>query len=177
MLKIFNYRPRARKGTLQLSINMIVIIVLAMTILGLGLGFVRNQFKQIGSTGSQVQDQIKEQILEQMRTSGKKVAVQKQINLGRRESSVLGIGVKNVGESPMDLTMKVNFQSKKGTEGGDGEIDFFYDTTSFALGATEEKVISAEATSGKAAGTYIYTVEFWDGEDLYDKQSFFVKVS
>ena len=168
-----------KKATLQLSINAIVIIVLAMTILGLGLGFVRGQFKQIGSTGSQVQEQIKEQILEQMRTGGKKVAVQKQINLGRRESAVVGIGIKNVEEGPVDLEMNIAFKQKKG--GGEDEIEFFYDPGPFSLGPTEEKVLSAEASSGSSSGTYIYEVVYIyaDGDamgEVYDKASFFVKV-
>lgn len=169
---------RMKKGSLELSINAIVIIVLAMTILGLGLGFVRSQFKQIGSTGLQVQEQIKEQILEQMRTSGKKLAIQKQVNLERRESTVLGIGVMNVGDGPVTLSMDIEFKEKKGAGPGEGEgdIDFFYDSDEFTLTSTEEKVFSAEVTAGSASGTYLYTVTFYEGNEVYGKQSFFVKV-
>ena len=64
-----------RKGSLNLSIQAIVIVVIAFVVLGLGLGFVKNTFKDIGSTSKEVQSKIKEQILEDLRTSGKKLSI------------------------------------------------------------------------------------------------------
>ena len=59
-----------KKASLNLSIQAIVIVVLAMTLLGLGLGFVRSQFTNISDVSNIVQKQVKDQITNQLRTSG-----------------------------------------------------------------------------------------------------------
>ena len=58
-----------KKGDLNLSIQAIVIVVIAFVVLGLGLGFVRGQFKSIQETSTGVQEQIRQQILEDLRRS------------------------------------------------------------------------------------------------------------
>ena len=84
------------KGSLSLSINAIVIIVLAMTLLGLGLGFIRGLFADITDTTSTVQEQVKQQILEDLKTGDKKLSFStNQVVLGRGESEIISIGVKN----------------------------------------------------------------------------------
>ena len=63
-----------KKGSLNLSIEAIVIVVIAFVVLGLGLGFVRGQFKSITETTTSIQDQIRQQITEDLRTGDKKLS-------------------------------------------------------------------------------------------------------
>ena len=63
-----------KKGSLNLSIQAIVIVVIAFVVLGLGLSFVRGQFKSITETSTGVQEQIRQQILEDLRTGDKKLS-------------------------------------------------------------------------------------------------------
>src|SRR3989338_9645875 len=82
-----------KKGSLELSIQAIVIVVIAFTVLGLGLGFVKSQLGGLQKTASEVQSKIKEQILEDMRVSGKKVSVTSQITLERGSQVIENVGI------------------------------------------------------------------------------------
>ena len=97
---------KQKKGALELSINAIVIIVLAMTLLGLGLGFIRSQFTSIGEIGTGVQEQIKQQILEDLRTGNKKLSFPtSEVHINRRDASVIAMGIKNL-ESRKELSVQ-----------------------------------------------------------------------
>src|SRR3989344_1302023 len=97
-----------KRGSLDISIQAIIIVVLGMTLLGLGLGFVRSQFEQIGSIGTEVQSQVREQIIGQLRTSGEQISFPREVNLNRGESDVLTLGVQNVGSK--ELFFKLDLQ-------------------------------------------------------------------
>src|SRR3989344_6529797 len=87
---------RAKRGSLSLSINAIVIIVLAMTLLGLGLGFIRGLFKNIGETTGTVQEQVKQQILEDLKTGDKKLSFStNSLQMESSGSQTITIGARN----------------------------------------------------------------------------------
>lgn len=191
-----------RKASLNLSIQAIVIVVIAFVVLGLGLGFVKNTFKDIGGTTKEVQSKIKEQILEDLRTSGKKLSVTSQIQLERGNEIVENIGVVNTGLSERAFGIKVEFIKKQNPDGSPdtseeaaSEITFFYsDLVDKRLAPTAGDVfpltISAKSS---AAGNYLYKVNVLaedspgacaagapvpdSGCELYDTRSFFVRVS
>ncbi len=180
-----------KKGALQLSIQAIVVVVIAMTLLGLGLMFVRSQFKDLGGLSKEVTAQTEEQILQQLRTGGEKLAVQSELVLGKRESDIIGIGIVNTQDSPLYYRIQVNYKKAKNV-GEEGDINFFYDNeTWYRLDTVQEVVRSIEATAGTTSDTYIYEVEIkqcipqeeeyddekcFDWEQPFDKKSFFVKV-
>lgn len=86
-----------KRGSLELSINAIVIIVLAFILLGLGLGFIRSQFKGIKETTGQVQEQVRQQILEDLRTGDKKLSFpSERVLVDKGGVKDLAIGIKNV---------------------------------------------------------------------------------
>jgi len=74
MFEIFKIKKFKKKGALQLSINAIVIVVLAMSLLGLGLTFIRSIFKGLEEQRSEITEQVKQQILEDLRTGNKKLS-------------------------------------------------------------------------------------------------------
>jgi len=115
--KIFS--RKSKKASLNLSINAIVIIVLAMTLMGLGLGFIRSQFKGITETTSQVQEQVKQQILEDLRTGDKKLSFPtERITVARGESKDIAIGVKNT-KNTGELNFMVDIYTAQAKYPGD----------------------------------------------------------
>ena len=103
-----------KKGSLNLSIEAIVIVVIAFVVLGLGLGFVRGQFKSITETTTSIQDQIRQQITEDLRTGDKKLSFPtNEFTINKKESTVTAIGIKNTQQGT--LKYKIDVQR---TEGG-----------------------------------------------------------
>jgi len=190
-----------KKGSLELSIQAIIIIVIAFVVLGLGLGFVKNTFKDITSTTGEVQAKIKEQILEDLRTSGKKLSISSQLQLERGSEVVDNVGVVNTGLSSEYFGVSFEFikkQNPDGTAGPEGsandpqEIVFFYSSlVDKQLAPTQGDVIPVTISAkNSAAGNYLYKVDVWQcpftgGSQLepganckvYDTRSFFVRVS
>lgn len=191
-----------KKGSLDISIQAIVIVVIAFVVLGLGLGFVKSTFKDITSTTSDVQAKIKEQILEDMRVSGKKVSVTSQITLERGNQVIENIGIVNTGLSEKSFGIKISFikkQNPDGTPGAEGaendpqEIGFFYsELIEKRLSPTAGDVLPITVTAkSSAAGNYLYKVDvlaesapgacasgtIGAGCELYDTRSFFVRVA
>jgi len=192
-----------KKASLNLSIEVIIIVVIAFVVLGLGLGFVKGTFKDITGTTQEVQANIKEQILNDMRTSNQKLSVPGQITLERGEETVQGIGVLNTGTTGLKYGVKIT-PIKKLVPGEDPkndpvvinkEIVFFYsELIDQKLSATEGKVLKVTiSATNQASGTYLYKAEVFEDitiddscdpeEDtvsenckVYDTQSFFVKI-
>ena len=180
-----------RRSSLQLSINAIVIIVLAMTLLGLGLGFVRKQFASIGGISGDVQSQIKEQILEDLRTGNKKLSATRELKVNRGESQLLGIGVKNVVDDTLEFGIVVNCMREKtaGPEGCEDMVGkvFYDDSMTNSLSPTEANVFTAEFSAPRKTGTYLFEIlvnrsvageegQVNEAFEVYDRASMFLKV-
>ena len=154
-----------KKGSLELSINAIIIVVLAMTLLGLGLGFIRGMFKKITGTTETVQEQVKEQILEDLRTGDKKLSFPSvNVNLERGSTTTIAFGVKNTkGVGNINFIMDIRVTGAKGaaevTESAiyadnptvDAPITFFYNEGPFKLGAADSEVYAVQLTDDKNA--------------------------
>ena len=107
---------RHKRGSLELSINAIVIIVLAMTLLGLGLGFVRGLFKNITETTGTVQEQVKQQVLEDLKTGDKKLSFSSNsLQMESSSSQTVTIGVRN-SKSSGDLNFIVYVEALQATQ-------------------------------------------------------------
>ena len=154
-----------KKAALELSINAILIIVLAMTLLGLGLGFIRNQFSEIGDIGTGVQEQIKQQILEDLRTGNKKLSFPtSEVKIGRRDDTVIALGIKNVESKTINFVIQLR---EVGTP--EAEVLFRYqnatqigvsgsDPYPFSLGPAESEVYPVRIETGTTTGTNTYEV-------------------
>ncbi|MBU0470724.1 MAG: hypothetical protein KKA62_00435 [Nanoarchaeota archaeon] len=192
-----------KKASLELSIQAIVIIVIAFVVLGLGLGFVKNIFGGAKSTVSDVQEKIKEQILEDLRTSGKKLSISSQIQIERGGQLIENVGIVNTGLSEKSFGMKIEFIKKQKPDGSEDtntevagkEITFFYSAVvDKRLSPTAGDVLPLSISAkSSAAGNYLYKVNVYaedaanpgaclsgpasPGCELYDTRSFFVRVS
>lgn len=147
-----------KKGSLNLSIQVIVIIVIAMTLLGLGLGFVRSQFSQIGGIAAGVTQQVKEQITAQLRASGEKVDFPRDIQMARRDSEVLTLGVQNIGGSTLNFKLILGWDESNSdfNDTGQNPADFElrYDETCLHLSPADAEVYGIRAESVSIPGTY-----------------------
>ncbi len=182
-----------KKGSLNLSIQMIVIVVIAFVVLGLGLGFVRTQFSSISDTSSQVQKQIEQQVLDDLRRGNQKLSFPTdELILETGEDTVQAIGVKNTKDSSLMLRVAFEVKTSVSFEKFTSEVDFPFTTVggvstnskiiwngdlqSFPPG--EARVIPVTITAPDRIGTYLYKVviEQEDGS-VFDERTFFIKTS
>ncbi|MEW5897085.1 MAG: hypothetical protein AB1668_05305 [Nanoarchaeota archaeon] len=175
-----------RKGSLNLSIEAIVIVVIAFVVLGLGLGFVRSQFGSIQETTTSVQEQIKQQILDDLRTGNKKLSFPlTNINIEKGGSKDIAIGVKNTlptGELRYKLEMDI-LEMQEGTITGEdlaNQVKFFFDKSETTLAVTEARVHSIRVSAPGVKGNYLVKLKILNvgqGEGtVYDEKTFFVTI-
>ncbi|MBL7054694.1 hypothetical protein ISS05_02965 [Candidatus Woesearchaeota archaeon] len=180
-----------KKSSLELSINTIVIVVLAMTLLGLGLGFVRNMFEGVSDTTGTVQEQIKQQILDDLRRGDKKLSFPtNEITIEKGGSKVLAVGIKNTGSGELKFKLELwdsalvlptggiftggafiwddGVQTLAVNEANVYPIKLTAGTGTAATGTTHIVKIKAIIASGSSVGT---------GGDEYSSKSFFVTVT
>ena len=111
-----------KKASLEISIQAIIIIVLAMVLLSLGIVFIRGQFGKIIDIGGQVTDQIREQILDDLRRGDKKLSFpSNDIQIERNKAVTIAIGVKNI--EPSDLKFGILVYSIDKNDGEAGKPD------------------------------------------------------
>jgi len=185
-----------KRGSLNLSIEAIVIVVIAFTVLGLGLAFVKSQIGDLTKTSTQVQSSIRDKILEDMRSSGKKLSMTQDIKLERGKEVVENVGIVNTDTITKSFGIRIDavkMQKPDGTTvvGDNGDISFFYiDSIIKELPPTGGDVIPVTISAkSSAAGNYLYTVTVFDSQNCpassgstqgctvaYDTRSFFVKV-
>lgn len=167
-----------KKGALSLAINSIVVIVIAFVILGLGLGFVKNQLGSAEESTTAVQEQIRQQIMEDITSSNKKLNFPAQtLNIEKGKSKDIAIGVKNDRNGDLGFNIKVSTMSKQGEEGDFSDsIDFFYKEGPFTLKSTEANAYNIKLTP-KDKGTYLISLEIITTElEVYAEDSFFITV-
>ena len=172
-----------KKASLELGIRAIVIIVLAMTILGLGLGFVRVIFKNMEDTTITVTDQVKQQIMDDLRRGDKKLSFPRErITTESDTKEDIAIGVKNTGADELEFEIRIeeqvsgSFVNLDPTTNSPGS--FFWDNSDQTLSVGESRVYGILHQSEVAKNTYLYKIIIYDterGED-YDTKSFFVTV-
>ncbi len=191
-------RRWSKKASLNLSVEAIVIVVIAFTVLGLGLGFVKDQLGNVGKTTTEVQAKIKEQILEDMRTGGKKLAITQEIQLERGKETIETVGVVNTDSSVDKFGIKITPVKKQNPDGTPGSLEDMEKEVIFFYNELLEKELSPTVgdiipitikAKSSASGNYLYKVEAYKDSTCpggptgsttcpaYDSRSFFVKIS
>src|SRR3989338_1040193 len=161
-----------KKGSLNLSIEAIVVVVIAFVVLGLGLGFVRGQFKSITDTSTSVQEQIRQQILEDLRTGDKKLSFPATtLIIEKGESQDIAIGVKNTQNGELGFKILVQTQQQQGNDAATPEqlaaqVGYFYDTvTTFSLKPTEAEAYNIKVLANGDKGTYLVNLQIVNQAD------------
>lgn len=139
-----------KKGSLSLSMNAIVIVVLAFSMLGLGLFLTRSLFGDIQNTTASVNEQIRQQILDDLRTGNKPLSFpQNRINVGFGQTEIIAFGVKNTGSIGANYCVKFEALSKDGlTDPSLLDINFYYDEDAQTLGPQETVVVPTTIDAG-----------------------------
>lgn len=179
-----------KKASLNMAIEVIVIVVIAMTLLGLGLGFVRNQFGQITETTSTVQEQIKQQILDDLRVGNKKLSfpTERFTMIGGQKKD-MAIGVQNLLDTP--LSFKLSILKRNDDTGQFDPVlpltneagSFFWDNTDQKLSLGEARVFGILHQAETTKNTYLYKLVVVEVDSAgvetgeYDSKSFFVTVT
>ena len=100
---------KSKKASLELSIRVIVIVILAMTLLGLGLGFIRNTFSDISDIREDVTEQVRQNIVADLRNNDKKASFPKtEIEIKKGSSKVLTVGIRNKEDETLNYRMSFN---------------------------------------------------------------------
>jgi hypothetical protein len=151
-----------KKASLNMAIEVIVIVVIAMTLLGLGLGFIKSQFSGITSIGTEVTEQVREQITGQLRTSGAKMSFPRTVQMARGERKVLTVGVQNTGTDRIWFGFEVTLvdppseapdNPQSDHELDDYDIRYSSDPCSFFLEPSEADAYGINVKAPNTAGT------------------------
>jgi hypothetical protein len=182
-----------KKASLSLSINAIVIVVLAFVMLGLGLTLTRTVFKDIGNTAGSINEQIRQQILDDLRTGNKPLSFpQNRAVVEFGKESTIAFGIKNTGSETSYYCALLESRMKDSDD--DAEINFYYDTDPQRLTAQNTVVVPVTIDAGNAVdgqGLYRGKINIYEstadsvadcpetgGGDwtLYAQKSFFIQV-
>jgi len=170
-------------ASLDLSINAIVILILAITMLGLGLGFMKNLFTKTTGQLGQVGEDIKAQMVEQLRTSPNKLTMnQEDISVKKGEKKEIYFAVKDVQSSTDAVAFDIKVECKEPLSGdndklADTVINYFKKTREIKQGEIDVQKMVIEMPSQSASTTHPCSLTVIDssGKD-YDKKSFFITV-
>ena len=144
----------SKKGSLNLSINAIVIVVLAFVMLGLGLTLTRTVFSNITEQAVQINEQVRQQILDDLRTGNKPLSFpQNNVNVRYGEDKTIAFGIKNTGSGTRQYCAVLYDFHKDATN--ETNIEFFYEFAPQELSPQQTQVIPVSvATSGEEQGLY-----------------------
>jgi hypothetical protein len=174
-----------KKGSLNMSIEVIIVVVIAFVVLGLGLGFVRNQMKLTSETATGVQEQIKQQILEDLRTGDKKLSFPATtLTIEKGNAQDIAIGVKNTKNN--DLNFNIEIKSVKSQNNPEmssedlaQQVTFFYGSGPFTLKTTDAEAYNIKINGKGNKDTYLVNLKIVDTENPsipYAEKSFFVNI-
>ncbi|NOZ80907.1 MAG: hypothetical protein GXP63_04500 [DPANN group archaeon] len=102
------HRKRRKKASLNIAINAIVILVMAITMLGLGLGFIRDKFGSAGDLLDDVQQKVKEGIIEDFSSGPSIISFPKStFKISAGDSLVIAAGIKNQEETAKNFGVEL----------------------------------------------------------------------
>lgn len=174
---------RSKKGALELSINAIVVLILAITMLSLGLAFMKGLFKKTTGQLEQVGEDIKNQMVEQLRSSSAKLTLnQEDITLKKGETREIYYGIKNVetAEGSKSYPIAVECGTPLGggsplTTGDGGAITTFAASRQLGQGEIDVQKMIISIPSNADRKTHSCELKVGDN-GAYAKKSFFVTV-
>lgn len=167
-----------KKGSLELSINAIVILILAITMLGLGLGFMKGLFSKTTKQLGEVGEDIKAQMIEQLRTSSAKLTLREEdVNIPRSETKDVYFAVKNVEASQAFGVTAICGKALIGDALGDLDTIIADDALDESAVAVGKMIIKIDANADRTTHSCHVCVSRSGGNSCdYAKKSFFVTV-
>ena len=187
-----------KRGGLDLSIQTVVIVVLSLTLLGLGIAFIRNMFDDVTVTQERINDQIRDQILQDLAVGNQKMLFPHlDLSLAPNKIAYLQVGIKNMEDKSNEFKVSIkrsisseqftDIVSSQSPQDAESDAIFFWDATTQVIGAGESRVVPIFHEAESKKGTYLYKLEvLYGGQDgkidgvgdgTYDAKTFFVTVS
>ena len=167
---------------------LIIILILSLFLIGCG-------DRELSDGTAVVDNQIKAEILEDIRTSGKKLSINQDIRLNRGEALVEEISIINKILSQQNFIVQIE-PIKQQTPDRSGvifidtnnELSFFYNNLTMAFEPTEGRAIPVTISANdNASGTYLCSIKVYIDENdcginnlstcnLYDERKFFITI-
>ena len=170
-----------RKAVLDTSITVIVIALIDFVVIGLGVSFVSGQFKSISGAASEIQKEVKEQLMEELVLGEDKLVVlERNVNLDINQNQDLVFGVYNDLEKELVYEVEVEIGQKEQASNKDfsKDLDFLYHHGPFFLEKAQAGM-NLLKIQGKETGNYLVKITIYNknNNQEYAKKSFFVEVN
>ena len=170
-----------RKAALELSTGFIVVAAIGIIIIISAIFFVSNQFQTISGSATQIQQEIKEQLMEDLVTGNEKlVLLQNNINLDYGNDEDIIFGVHN--DLDTELVYGVNIEISQKEQAGDKDfskdLGLLYYKGPFFI-EKGQSGINLVKIQGDKKGTYLVKITITNKnneEETYAQKSFFVNV-
>ena len=149
-----------KKASLELSIRTIVIVILAMTLLGLGLGFIRNMFTDIGGIREDITEQVRQNIIADLRNNDKKISFPKtEVEIDKGSSEILTVGIRNKEDDT--FMYKMGFTPISGPDDLSLINNWFqFGEDKYELSASESDIRNVRLSIPRTAKTGSYFLTF-----------------
>ena len=161
-----------KRASLELSVRTIVIVILAMTLLGLGLAFVRNTFTDIGEIREEATGQVRQQIVDDLINTDKKISFTKtEVNIAKGSSEVLSVGLRNKKDETLNFKMRITAQAGPENADANDSLDWLqFRTDVQQLSSSDADVRSIRIAVPKSAisGSYFLIFDIIDVKDTPD---------
>ena len=177
-----------KKASLELSIRTIVVVVLAMTLLGLGLGFIQGMFKDITAISTDVSEQVRQQILDDLRTQNKRLSFpSSEVKVSSNGETIISIGVMNTLDQDINFLIMLLDEYGVDVSRGTEDNEFYWDNTEQFLEPGQAKVYGIKYFAPVTKGTTLYKIKIGLTQlgggplpagmsDEFDSKGFFVRV-
>ena len=131
-----------KRGGLEISVNSIVILIFAITILSLGLVFINKVFKKTTGTFTDIQDQVKNDLINKLRGSTDRLAFDnEEVRIPPGQTKEMYFAIRNDLDEDVSFTILGNggLEENSGKWSGGGSIISCYSTT-----ATDDYKVSVQ---------------------------------
>jgi hypothetical protein len=171
-----------RKAALELSTGFIVVAAIGIIILVSAIFFISSQFQTISGSATQIQQEIKEQLMEDLISSNEKlVLLQNNINLdyGKDENIIFGVHNNLDTELVYGINIEITQKEQAGDKDFSGDLGLLYYKGPFFI-EKGQSGINLVKIDGKKKGVYLVKITIKnknDDEETYAQKSFFVEVN
>jgi len=171
-------------SSLNVSVEAIVVLILAITILGLGIAFIRNMFGSTTENLAQIGNEIKTQMIEDLRNSDQRLKFNEEDIMISRSTKKKEIyfGVKNELDTAQQFTVEMgcyDFMDSGSSSNGDAtdvKFSVFEKTPTIQPNGVEVMKAIISVTPDAAVTSYQCTITLDSDSDTYETKNFIVTI-
>ncbi len=180
-----------KRGAIELGINTLVVVIISIVILGGGITLLYKFISGAEDIQRQLDSRTEEEITRLLVDQGKQIALPRHIaEIARGEAHTFGLGILNIYEDTSQFTIKVTLDKALDEPGQDLLLSereqhqitktwllYNQEPISISQGQQHQEGIFVGVPKDAHKGTYIFTVEVWQGEEQYGVTNFIVKAT